>query len=465
MNPQPYPATSVIAAFAAQAEVGQAGPALRERASAALVDTVAGAIAGRSEPGVAVGRAVLADQTSPGPATIWATGAQVNPPVAAFLNGLSGHVHDYDDMTDPLIGHPSAGLWPTLVALGQAHRVSGAALLDAYAVGYQIDVALDRALPVGPHFRQGWHSTSTVGVIAATAAGGRLAGLDSTQIAHAIGLAATTAAGSRENFGTDTKSLHAALMAYHAVLAVRLAGAGFTANPAQLEAPAGYFAVFGQPGDPASLGAALHGPWALLSPVDRPLVKPYPSCGSTHRPMAAALPLAAQLADRPDRIEQVTVTVPPGGFIPLIQHRPVTSLQGKFSAEYAVAAALLDGQVTLDTFTDRAVNRPAAQALLRKVVLRESPCPPFGGPQLTTGYATVEVEADGQVLRGRADAAPELPPTRPVLTAKLAGCLDFVGLDWSAEAIAEQLWSLADQPALGPWNSLSPERPLPVPTD
>ncbi|MDR1213006.1 MAG: MmgE/PrpD family protein [Propionibacteriaceae bacterium] len=465
MNDLPYPVTSVIAAFAAQADVGQSGGALRERSRIALLDTLASAIAGRSEPGGAIGQAVMADQTSPGAATVWATGAQVNPAVAAFLNGLSGHVHDYDDMTDPLIGHPSVGLWPTLLALGQDRAVSGAALLDAYAVGYQIDLALDRALPVGPHFRQGWHSTSTVGVIAATAAGGRLAGLDAAQIAHAIGVAASTASGSRANFGSDTKSLHTALMAYHAVLAVRLAEAGFTANPAQLEAPAGYFAVFGPTGQPASVGAALHGPWGLLNPQDRPRIKPYPSCGSTHRPIAAALPLAAQLAGRTDRVGQVTVTVPPGAFTPLIQHRPVTSLQGKFSAEYAVAAALLDGQVGLRSFTDQAVGRSAAQALLRKVALRESASPPFDGPHVSTGYATVEVEVDGQILRGRADDLPELPPTRAALTAKLADCLDFVGLDWSAPAIAAELWSLSDQSALGPWASLAPERPLPAPTD
>ena len=49
---------------------------------------------------------------------------------------------------------------------------------------------------------------------------------------------------------------------------------------------------------------------------------------------------------------------------PLIHAAPTTGLEGKFSLQYAVAATLLDGRPGIESFTDDAVARPAAQALL-----------------------------------------------------------------------------------------------------
>ena len=48
---------------------------------------------------------------------------------------------------------------------------------------------------------------------------------------------------------------------------------------------------------------------------------------------------------------------------PLIHHRPETGLQGKFSLEYGLAAALLDRYPGSGSFTDAAVRRPEARRL------------------------------------------------------------------------------------------------------
>ena len=42
---------------------------------------------------------------------------------------------------------------------------------------------------------------------------------------------------------------------------------------------------------------------------------------------------------------------------------PTTGLEGMFSLQFTLAAALLDGQVDLETFTDERVRRADMQAL------------------------------------------------------------------------------------------------------
>ena len=114
-------------------------------------------------------------------------------------------------------------------------------------VGNAVDRALGEALPMDVHYGRGWHSTATVGRLAAVAALARLHGLDVAQTRQALGLVASMAGGSIANFGTGTKPLHAGLAARDAVSAVRAGARGLDANPAQLEHRLGFLAAFGEP--------------------------------------------------------------------------------------------------------------------------------------------------------------------------------------------------------------------------
>jgi 2-methylcitrate dehydratase PrpD len=111
---------------------------------------------------------------------------------------------------------------------------------------------------------------------------------------------------------------------------------------------------------------------------------------------------------------------------PLIHHRPDTGLQGKFSLEYAAAAALLDRHPGFASFTDEAVRRPAARRLAGLVETELSP----GGSWLLDGALAAEVHTDGEVLRVKQQfppGAPQRPPKAGELHAKLSDCL--AGLD------------------------------------
>lgn len=457
------PVTDQIARFALEADVA-AGPAtLREAALSALIDTVGVAIAGRNDSGF---RALLEgtrEEIRPGAATIWATGARTSPAYAALVNGTAAHALDYDDVSDPMYGHPSVALYPALVAVAQSEGYSGAELLDAYVVGYEITGAIAAALPIRAHYSRGWHSTATVGVLASTAGLCRLLRLDVETTRRALGIAASSASGSRQNFGTNTKPLHPGLSAWSAVTAARLAQSGFTADDHQLEAPLGYFAMYGADSDLSAVAKWLDQRWSILQPGSGVSIKKYPCCFNTHRSADAALALAAQVAD-PDRISGVRVTVEPGGLDPVIHHRPTTGLEGKFSVEYVVAAGLLDRRVRLATFSDEAVGRPDAQALLRKVQVAESPNPPFGEAGYDFAYSAVEIDTGDTVLRRRVDT-PRGHSRDPLagheLEEKFLDCVAYSGVPWDGAELITALHALPTAPRLDAFDRFV-EAPLPA---
>src|SRR6185312_506337 len=118
----------------------------------------------------------------------------------------------------------------------------GAALLDGYVVGFEIEGRLGRAMNPR-HYERGWHCTATIGTIGATAAVSRILGLDEDATANALAIAASEASGLKENFGTMVKPLHAGLAARNAVLAALLARAGMDASPLALDGPQGFLAA------------------------------------------------------------------------------------------------------------------------------------------------------------------------------------------------------------------------------
>ncbi|MFI5612730.1 MmgE/PrpD family protein [Amycolatopsis sp. NPDC051903] len=441
--------TERIAEFAVGADVASAPAELRERALRAVLDTVGVSLAGKGDAAVEALWRTVGHECGPGTSTILTTGGRTTATQAALLNGLAAHALDYDDVTHPIYGHASVALVPALLAVAEEQGASGTDLLDAYVVAYQVIVALGAGLAIREHYSRGWHSTATTGVVAATAGAARLCGLGTAATRRAIGIAASMASGSRQNFGTMTKPLHPGISGRDAVFATHLAANGFTADESQLESPLGYFAMYGEPGDPVAAAERLAGDWALLA--DGINVKKYPCCYNTHRLADATLELVPKLHGRTAEVTAITITVEPGGGDPLIRHRPVTGLEAKFSSEYVCAAALLDGRVSLESFRDGAVRRDEAQALLRKVELRESARVPFGPAEYDYAYAAVEIEVGGETHRKRVDIPrgdARLPLTDDELAAKFRDCVAYSGAG-DAEALLAELRALPETERLG----------------
>ena len=227
--------------------------------------------------------------------------------------------------------------------------------------------------------------------------------LDEEQTAMAMSLAASQAAGLRQNFGTMTKPYHAGASSRTGVTSAKLVKAGFTASQDAIEGRFGFLRAFsggaGYDGDRVlqTLGTKCY---LVESGVE---IKKYPCCGSAHLALDATYRLMEREKVDPEQVERIEVRVdfdPPRS---LIHDRPKAALEGKFSMQYCLAAALLDHKVGLDTFSDDLVRRPEAQSLIPRVEMRRIPGYE-GRPSWVEAYNEVEVHLkDGRVLSERAD--------------------------------------------------------------
>jgi 2-methylcitrate dehydratase PrpD len=244
------------------------------------------------------------------------------------------HVLDFDDLHVPSTTHVSAVCVPAALARGGGAR--------EYLGGAGVMARLGTALGWS-HYTRGWHATCTAGAPAAAVAAGLALGLDAAGLATAIALAVPAAGGVQAAFGTDAKALQVGFAVDAGVRAADLAAAGATADPRALEQ---WMALVGAGSATVDLGGpAIPGGLA---------VKLFPCCYALQRPIQAARALRRELGgDVPDLVR---VRTPRGTVQPLIHATPRTGLEGKFSLEYGVAAALADPELSFATFEDAAVR-------------------------------------------------------------------------------------------------------------
>ena len=325
----------------------------------------------------------------------------VNALDAALLNGYAGHALDYDDVHSSVRGHPSTVVLPVLFALAQTQRSSASELLAAYVVGVETMARLGLALG-SRHYEQGFHNTATLGTLGAAGAASFLLKLDAAAIENALGLAATQSSGLRLQFGSEAKPLHAGQAARAGLLAAQLAAGGLQGSPAALDGPTGFFAVFGAgAAQPERVLEGWGAPWQIVTPGL--YFKPWPCCTATHYAVHAALTLRQAHRLTPHDIDQVTVTFPPGGDTPLASRAPATGLEGRFSVEYALAAALTDGAAGVATFADVPVRADLA-ALATRVSRDHDETAPRASTDPATRFSTVAIRLkNGTVLSHKTD--------------------------------------------------------------
>lgn len=390
-------------------ESGPLPDTVRNEAVKAFVDTVGCALAGWFEPppqklvaAHALGRPSDGDHAG----SLWGRDRRVPGPMAALVNGTAAHALDYDDLVLEVTAHPSGSLVAAALAAGESQRASGEAVVRAYVRGLEILVRVGEALGF-QHYQLGWHATSTLGVLGASCTSGYLLGLDAKEMVHALGVATSMASGLRKNFGSMVKPLHMGLAARDGLMAARLAAGGFEADRDAF-GPNGFARAFTGGARTRIESLPLGGPLYLEeSGLSR---KKYPCCYATHRLIEGALRLREQGLTDPAALERLTVTVPPGGLAPLQSDSPTTGAEARFSGEYCVAGTLLDGTVTLESFTSSRVERESVRDLMDRITLHEAPGEPPDDATLGDGVVSLEAALrDGRTLASDVEAVPGSP--------------------------------------------------------
>lgn len=365
----------------------------------AIIDTLGVTLAGAIEPCTTNLLRTPGVASAPGVCTIFGTAQKTSALDATFINGTASHALDYDDFSQPMGGHQSAPLVAPLMAIAEERGASGLELLQSYVVGIETEIRLARAVNFY-HYDKGWHPTATLGVFGAAAAAGHLLKLNAKKQAIALAIAASFASGIKANFGTMVKPLHVGQCARNGLLAVLMADAGYDANPEALEHHQGFFNAFNGKGnyDASLIFENWANPLEVLSPSMG--LKQFACCGSTHPAVTMALQLRQQETFSPQDIEKVDI-MPHRRRLPHTNNPdPQTPLAAKFSVQYAVARALVDGAVRLDDFEGEAHFDSKVRAIMAKTTAMPHPDMPDDSPD-QFGAEVIVALKDGRTVSRR----------------------------------------------------------------
>jgi 2-methylcitrate dehydratase PrpD len=437
----------VTQALAELAATARPAPADRDRARLLLADYLAVASAGAGEESARVARAALLPGSA-GPAPVFGAGATAACRDAALLNGISAHSLELDDTHEPSSSHPGTVVWTALLAAAARPGPSPpmAAVLDSAVTGYQVMASIGELLGPAELYRQGLHPTAVCGVFGATAAVGRLAGLDAGALGAGYGIALSMAAGSMAYLseGAWTKRFHSGSAAAGGILAATLAAGGFTGPADAFGDPYGLLHIYGGIRPQARVDEVLaHA--AGLTAIHETAVKFHPCCRYMHGVMDL---LAAYRSEggRADGLTGIDCGVLSGGMglvgEPADRKRTIANMvDAQFSMPFGAALTLARGASSLADFQHAADIAPQLQPLMDLARMHTSPdldaaYPGRWGAEVTLSFADGEVvDLCTPAFRG----SPGWPVGRPELVAKAAG---LVG-----EAAAGRLFTAVD--ALG----------------
>lgn len=331
---------------------------VRHEARRAVLNCLGCAVGGSQEPAVEIALSALTPYSGPREARLIGRSERTDPLLASLINGISAHVHDYDDTTPGNYVHPSAPVASALFAYASVTPVSGAEFLHAFVLGFEATTRVGNAV-YPAHYDAGWHITGTAGVFGAAAAIGRLLGLGKDQMTWALGLAATQASGLREMFGTMGKAFHPGRAAQNGYAAALMAESGFTAASNAIEGPRGFAAVHASRYDLARITDGLGVDFGLRGNT----YKPFP-CGIVNHPtIDGCIQLSREHDLQPERIRAVRLEVAPL-VLDLCNKQAITrGLEGKFSVYHGAAVGLARRKAGLGEYTDQAVNDTAIRRI------------------------------------------------------------------------------------------------------
>jgi 2-methylcitrate dehydratase PrpD len=379
--------TETLASYVVDGRFDDIPEDVRHEAHRSLVNVLGCSLGGARDEALHVTLRALGPYAGPPTAAVLGRAERLDPLHASLLNGISSHVHDFDDTTPHNYIHPSSPVASALFAYASTTPVRGADFVNAFVLGFEVESRVGNVV-YPSHYDIGWHITGTAGVFGAAAAIGKLLGLTKQQMVWAIGLAATQAAGLREMFGSMGKPFHPGRSAQNGYVAALLAQQGFTAGEKSIEGPRGFAAIQSLTHDLSRIAKGLGTDFDLR----RNTYKPYP-CGIVNHPtIDGAIHLHDEHKLEPGAVKAVRLRVAPLVLDLCNQKDLIRGLQGKFSVYHNAAIGLVRGKAGLDEYTDEAVNDPEVKRVRQATTAA-------GDASLTEDQAALEVDlADGRTV-------------------------------------------------------------------
>jgi aconitate decarboxylase len=369
------PHTRAIAQFIAQLRYEDIPDEVITRIKLLILDALGCALYGSGLESSRILRTALVQLDATKACRVWGTSERLSAPHAALINGSLVQSFELDDVHRQGVLHVGAVTLPPLLAVTELRPdMSGPDLLRAAVTGYEIGPRVGKCM--GPqHIGQGWHSGATVGVFSAVSGAASALRLTAEQAVHALGIAGTQASGlMAAQYGAMVKRMHAGRAAQSGLYGALLAEAGYTGIVDVFESPYGGFCTtFSRSNDRFNLDELsweLGRQWETL----RISLKFYSCVASNHTTLDAIRMLQAKTPFSADDVASIVVhgsqvTVEHVGW----PYQPRGLVSAQLNLPFCVATLLLEGDASVDQFTDAVVDDGRRIALSKRVSVVHDP--------------------------------------------------------------------------------------------
>ncbi|MDZ4073335.1 MAG: MmgE/PrpD family protein [Hylemonella sp.] len=426
----------------AQRESARALPAdVTHHAKRALIDWFSALFPGIAlAPGPQLMR-TLADELGHGKSSLPGQRTTAFAATAAWINGSISHAAEFDDIFRDAVYHPGCPTIGAALAVAEERGASGADLLKAITIGYEISTRIGVA--VQPSHYRFFHTTGTIGCFGGAAATAALVdGSNPDVMRHALATAATFASGLQQAFRSDamTKCLHAGHAAWVGVTAGKGAANGVTGALDILEGAAGFGAALSVNPNWAEATRDL-GTRYNIQVITQ---KNHGCCGHTFAAIDAMLDIRQGQTVDPTQIASIRIDTYQTALDVTGNFEPRTAFEAKFSLPYVVAHALLYGAVRLNAFEPPRLADKAIRDLMAKTQLVADPRLSAGFPALRAARIVITL-TDGRVIEQYAPCRkgdPEAPLSDADINDKFTELASpVIGAEAAARLLA-QLWQM-----------------------
>lgn len=371
-------ATAAIAAFCARVGTERTleflAPQACDAISSHFVDALGcGLAALDTEPGRIVRQAVAGHSASRG-ASVFGAIQPSAPEMVAFANTSLVRTLDFNDVYNSRSGGHPSNLFPPILAVAEAEGLSGADVVRGIHAATEVYGALCDAVSLR---ERGWDAGPFVTI--ATAAGvGVLLGFGAERIGHAVSLATCSAVHLgviRAGTLSAWKGCAEGQAVMTGVWLARLAGHGITGPPQPFSGRNGFTEQIVAPLDVSAVGVPIAGRTVL----ERSAYKFRPVQWTAQAPLEAFVELSPRVAA--GEVAKVTVTgsefmckaVGGARGDAADKWNPQTRETADHSLPFLAAVALVDGEVTLDSYRPERLRDPALRSLMQRIEIQEDP--------------------------------------------------------------------------------------------
>lgn len=431
--------TRTLAHYIVNARYQDLPAQVRHQGVRTLLNWVGVAVGGSHHETVDIAISALAPFSGPKQASILGRRERFDVMNAAFINGVSSHIFDFDDTHLKTIIHPAGPVTSAILALSEYHPVSGQDFLNALVLGVETELRIGNAVYPN-HYDVGWHITGTAGVFGAAAAAGKILKLNEQQMIWALGLAASQPVGLRESFGSMNKSFNPGRAANNGLFAAFLASKNYTSSNQMIEAKRGWANTVSTKQDYREITDGLGQRYEAALNTYKPF-----ACGIViHPAIDAAIQLRNTYHLTPEQIDHIDLRVHPLVLELTGKKTPQDGLEGKFSVYHSVAVAILDGAAGEKQYSDRAVRDPRVIALRDRVTATIDPAIK---PEQVDMTITLK---DGRKLHkfiAHAVGSLEVPMTDQQLEAKFTGLAEGILPKKQVRRLLDDCWHVEQLPS------------------